>query len=287
MAQAMIVDVTEKTIQDMVIHNSQHLPVLLTFWAPNCEASLKIITELTQLAETLAGRFILAKLNTQAEKSLTEKFKIEQTPAFKIVIQGQVARDLGDSPIDDIRHVLEEFMAPDPSEELRAQANQAFAQGQIEQALQLLAEAAQADNTNFKVHLDLARMYYQTGHVEKAKNLINKLPDEAKNSADGKGLSALFKYTEIIADIGDIESIQHCLKEDPNHPDALYGLFAFLMLNNQPEQAIQTLLKLFEQHREFEDGTPQKALIEVFDYLKDEQPEMVTHYRRQFQNLIF
>jgi len=116
------------------------------------------------------------------------------------------------------------------SNQYREQAHQAFADADMAKALSLLGKASQEDPNNFFVHLDLARMYFQTGNIEKAQNLIHKLPDEAKESEEGQFLLSLFKYTQVIADVGDIETIQNRLAKDENDSEALYGLSAYLML---------------------------------------------------------
>lgn len=173
------------------------------------------------------------------------------------------------------------------SNQLREQAQQAFATGEMTEALSLLGQAAKADSTNFYVHLDLAKMYFQTGNVEKAQNLIEKLPDEAKQSDDGKFLLSLFKYTQVIAEIGDVETIQQKLADNENDSEALYGLSAYLMLNGQIEQAIQSLLKLFTSDRNYKEGIAQKSLIDIFNLHQSQQPELITVYRRKLQSLLF
>lgn len=173
------------------------------------------------------------------------------------------------------------------SEQFREQAQAAFSKGDVESALALLGQAAKADPNNFYVHLDLAKMYFQTGNIEKAQNLIEKLPDQAKQSPEGKFLLSLFKYTQIIAKIGDIETIKQKLANNENDSEALYGLCAYLMLNGQIEQAIQALLKLFMQDKDYQEGIAQKSLIEIFNLHQSQQPELITTYRRKLQGLLF
>ena len=173
------------------------------------------------------------------------------------------------------------------SNQYRVQAQQAFANADMAKALSLLGQASQEDPNNFFVHLDLAKMYFQTGNIEKAQNLIEKLPDEAKESEEGQLLLSLFKYTQIIADVGDIKTIQNRLVKDENDCEALYGLSAYLMLNGQIEQAIQTLLKLFTTNREYQEGIAQKSLIDVFNLYQSQQPQLISTYRRKLQGLLF
>lgn len=284
----MIIDVTKENFQQMVVENSMQLPVLIDFWAPGCEPCKQVMPMLEKLAQDYAGRFILAKINTEEQQEIAEHFQIKGIPHFKIIHQGKVAKELqGALPITDFEEALQPYLKPDESEDLREQAKQAFINGQYDEATALLGQAAQANPNNYKVHLDLVQMYMHTGHMDKAKDLFQKLPEEAQTSPEGKSLDGLMYFAELVESAPSIEEIQQTLQEDPNNPDALYAISGYLMLNQKPEQAMQSLLKLFQVNRSFKEGIAQKTLIKIFETLQTEHPELVFHFRRKLQNLLY
>lgn len=286
--QAMIVDITADTFQEMVLQNSQHLPVLIDFWAPWCEPCQQIMPQLEALAQEWAGRFILAKINTEAESALADQFQIKSIPSFKLIKNGKLIAELhGAQPMAEFRKMLEPHLKAEPSEDLRLQAQQAFIAGQYDDVVRLLGEAAQANPNNYRVHLDLVKMYIHTGNLEQGQSLFDKLPAEAQQSPEGTPLKLILRFGLVVNDSPPLAAIQANLLTDPNDAAALYGLAGYLILHHGYEDALKTLLKLFTVHPDFQDGIAQKTLIELFDALKDSHSELVKTYRRKLQTLLF
>lgn len=288
MSEAMIVDVTLNNIQEMVIQNSKRLPVMVSFWNPTDERSKLANTILEKIANEFAGKFILAKINAGQQTELVEKFNLPGTPFFKLIKNGDIVTEQqGLFSEEEYRKLIDSQIEKDPSDELREAASAAFMNGEVDQAIELLGQAAQANPNNFQVHLDLVMMYMQTGHLDKAQDLFDKLPDEAQQDPKGKELGGVMFFSEIISDAPDLQNLQATLAEDPNNCDALYALSGFLMLNGQAENALQTLFKLFTIDRSYQDGLPQKTILKAFDMLTAKAPDLVTAYRRKFQSLLF
>lgn len=288
MSQAMIVDVTMNNIQEMVMQNSQRLPVLISFWSPMNEQSKLANTILEKLATEFAGEFILAKINSDQQTEIAEKFALPGIPFVKLVKDKNIVTEKqGLLTESEYRQIIQANIQVDPSEEIREQANIAFAQGNVEQAITLFGEAAKANPNNYQIHLDLVMLYLQTGHLDKAYDLFVKLPEEAQNDPRGKELDGVMFFSKLIGETPDIEQIQNRLTANANDCDALYKLSAFLMLNGQAENALQTLFKLFIADRTYNEGAPQKTILKAFDMLGHKAPELVKVYRRKFQSLLY
>lgn len=286
--QAMIVDVTINNFQEMVMQNSSRLPVLINFWSPTNEQSKLANTILEKLAQEMAGKFILAKINYDQQHELAQKLSAPTPPFYKLIKDANIVTESeGLFSEDAYRSLLRANIIEDPSETLRKQAAQAFAQGQLDQAIQLLGEAARENPENFKVHLDLVQLYLHSDQLEQATELFSKLPEAAHKDPQGLYIKGLLYFSNLAQKAPDVESIQATLAEDANSCDALFNLTAYLVLNGQMENAIQTLFKLFTIDRSYQEGLPQKTIIQLFDMLSASQPELVTHYRRKFQSLLY
>lgn len=288
MSEAMIVDVTMNNIQEMVMQNSTRLPVLVSFWSPLNEESRQANQILEKLAAEFAGQFILAKINAAQQTEIAEKFNLPGMPFFKVVRNKDILTEQqGLFSEVDYRQLIESIVEVSESETLRKEAKAAFAAGEIDQAIALLGQAAEAEPSNFKVHLDLVMMYLNTGHLAKAQNLFEKLPEEAQQDKLGLEISGVLFFSDLIEGADDLPSVQAALAENPNNCAALMTLSGYLFLNGQAENGMNTLFRVFTLDRQFQEGLPQKAILKAFDMLTAQAPEFVIQTRRKFQSLLY
>ena len=288
MSEAMIVDVTMNNIQEMVMQNSTRLPVLVSFWSPLNEESRQANQILEKLAAEFAGQFILAKINAAQQTEIAEKFNLPGMPFFKVVRNKDILTEQqGLFTEADYRQLIESIVEVSESETLRKEAKAAFAAGEIDQAIALLGQAAEAEPSNYKVHLDLVMMYLNTGHLAKAQNLFEKLPEEAQQDKLGLEISGVLFFSDLIEGADDLPSVQAALAENPNNCTALMTLSGYLFLNGQAENGMNTLFRVFTLDRHFQEGLSQKAILKAFDMLTAQAPEFVNQTRRKFQSLLY
>lgn len=285
--QAYIADVTADNLAEL-IEFSHKIPLWLQFWQPQHEASITAVNHLVGLAQLRAGDFILAKVHIGQQSEIAQRLGVTQAPASKLIVKGEIVAQ-SDALLTEqkYRELLAPHVPAEASEVLRQQAQVAFAEGDLEQVLQLLAQATSVNPNNFLVHLDLVQMYLLQGHLDKAQTLFDKLPDEAKQSADGKRTLGLLFFSGIVAEADDLPSIQQALDENPQNPAALYALAGYLVLHNQPEQAMEALFTLFKADRGYNEGAAQKALIQLFTMLTPTHPQWVAQARRTLQGLLY
>lgn len=283
-----IIEVTLENFQQTVIENSEKLPVLVDFWAPWCAPCKQVMPLLENLAQSHQGRFILAKVNTEEQQQIAEHFHIQSLPTFKICYQGKIVDSIeGVHPAAKFIEVLEKYMPADESENLRQLAQADIELGNYDSALQQLMQASQVNPNNFKIHLDIVKVYMAQGEIAKAKDLAERLPEDVQNTAEIKALMNNAKYIEIAAANPPLEEIQQQLQADGNNEEMLYALAINQLAQNQTEAGMDALLKLFSVNRDFENDIARKTLFELFDSLHDSQTKLVAKYRRKLQSLLF
>ena len=108
---ALVIDVDEAGFEQQVLQRSNEVPVVIDFWAEWCEPCKQLSPLLERLAAEYAGRFILAKVDVDANQMLFQQFGVQGIPAVFAVIAGQALPLFqGASPEPQIRQVLDQLI---------------------------------------------------------------------------------------------------------------------------------------------------------------------------------
>ena len=108
---ALAIDVDEAGFEQQVLQRSNEVPVVIDFWAEWCEPCKQLSPLLERLAAEYAGRFILAKVDVDANQMLFQQFGVQGIPAVFAVIAGQALPLFqGASPEPQIRQVLDQLI---------------------------------------------------------------------------------------------------------------------------------------------------------------------------------
>ena len=98
-------DAFEKTVLQA------QLPVIVDFWAPWCGPCKMVGPILDKLAKENAGKFLVAKVNTDENPEWASKYGVQGIPTMLFVSGGKVVhRQVGALPERVLRDTITQFM---------------------------------------------------------------------------------------------------------------------------------------------------------------------------------
>ncbi|MEV7614879.1 tetratricopeptide repeat protein [Streptomyces sp. NPDC089799] len=108
---ALVIDVDEAGFERDVIQLSTEVPVVIDFWAEWCEPCKQLGPLLERMAVEANGRFVLAKVDVDANQMLMQQFGIQGIPAVFAVVAGQALPLFqGAAPEQQIRETLAQLI---------------------------------------------------------------------------------------------------------------------------------------------------------------------------------
>ncbi|EFG64627.1 tetratricopeptide repeat protein [Streptomyces sp. SPB074] len=107
----LVIDVDEAGFEREVLQLSTEVPVVIDFQVPRAEPSAALTAVLERLAVEYNGRFVLARVDAEANQTLLQQFGVQGIPAVFAVVAGQALPLFqGAAPEDQVRQILDQLI---------------------------------------------------------------------------------------------------------------------------------------------------------------------------------
>jgi len=270
---AVVVDVTEADFQAVVLEQSMTVPVVIDFWADWCGPCKQLSPILERLAVADDGRWLLAKIDVDANQRLGAAFQVQGIPAVFAVVKGQpIPLFQGALPEPQVRQYLDELLRV-------AEAN--GVNGRVSGA----ADTAAPTEPEVDPRYDEAYDAIERGDLDAAaaayRAMLESSPDDADARA-GLGQVELLRRTRTV----DERAARAAAAERPDDVDAQCTVADVDLLGGHVEDAFDRLIDLVRRTSGAERDKVRTHLIELFD-LVGNQDERVLKARTALANALF
>ncbi|THA70470.1 tetratricopeptide repeat protein [Streptomyces sp. A0958] len=268
-ASSLVIDVDEAGFESDVLQRSAEVPVVIDFWAEWCEPCKQLGPLLERLAHEYNGRFLLAKVDVDANQMLMQQFGIQGIPAVFAVVAGQALPLFqGAAPESQIRQTLDQLIqvgeerfgltgiVVDPSAAgAEAQAAAPAPPGPYDSLLEAAARALDANDF--------------PGAVQAYKNVLS---DDPANSEAKLGLA----QAELLARVQatDPQQVRKDGAEKPGDVDAQLAAADLDLVGGHVEDAfgrlVETVRRTFGDDRD----RVRLRLLDLFEVIGPEDPRV-------------
>lgn len=276
-----MIDITLQNFETEVIARSMNTPVLVDFWAPWCGPCKALGPVLEKLEDEYAGRFVLAKINSDEQQQLAGAFGVRSIPTVILMVGGQpVDGFAGALPEGQLRAFLDKHLPSEGELAAEAEADEAdalLAQGDAEAALAKLQEALTLDPNNDDARHDLVKLLVSLGELDVADEVLApalaRIPVPQRFDALRQWVAALRFASTDSRGAWAPEQFDVVIAQNKRDFDTRFAKARVLMARGDMQAAMEELLEIIMRDKTWSDQAPRKTYVAILELLTPPRPK--------------
>lgn len=279
-----MIDVTIQNFQDELITASMQQPVLLDIWAPWCGPCKVLGPVLEKLEVAYAGRFKLAKLNSDEQPEiagqLSQAFGVRSIPFCVLFDQGQpVDGFVGALPESQVRAFLDKHVPT--ADELEAEAELeeaevALAEGDADAALAKLQQAVAIDPANDEARFDYVKLLLERGALAQAETAFEPVARKAATDPKLEALSHWIAAQAKAPAARSAEALAAAIAANKRDFDARFELAQTHFAASRFTQAMDELLEIVMRDKAWNGDLARKTYVAILALMAKPAPKPAT-----------
>ncbi len=280
-----IIEINEQNFQTAVLEESSKRLVVIDFWADWCAPCKALMPVLEKLANEYAGQFLLAKVNADEQQNISGQFGIRSLPTVIFMKEGQpVDAFQGAQSEKEIREFLDKHL-PKPWDAELEKAQKMLADQDYQAALETLRPAYKDSEQRYDIAMSLAFTLIEMNRCDEAQTVMDAIA-LADRDPHYDRLLATLQLKQEAGKSPEIQALEEQLNDDPNNLDLAYQLALQFSQNNHYKEALDLLLTVIKEDKEFQEGAAKKAFLDVLASLGKGEP-LAVEYQRKFFNMLY